>query len=311
MDYTETKTLKQRLIAMLSEKRYRHSLGVAEEAAQLAEIHGANREKAIYAGLAHDIAKCCTREELNEMVLRFGLPTRYLDNPALAHAKVGAALLREELGVEDEEVLAAVASHTTGRPDMSLLEEILYVADAIEPNRQYDGLEALRALAREDLDRACLEIMDFCIATIRKSGRTLDEDTWNARRFMQDKIKSKRRESEKMNMNEKAKAIASALSEKKAREITMIHIAEKSSFADFFVNATAGSERQLGALLDVVEEKAEELGLPLKGVEGRARSGWLLVDCGDIIVNIFTVETREKYALDKIWSDCEITRVEE
>jgi ribosome-associated protein len=114
-----------------------------------------------------------------------------------------------------------------------------------------------------------------------------------------------------MNTKEMADAIAKELSDRKAHDIVVIDISEKSSFADFFVNVTAGSDRQTGALLESVEEKAEELGIDEKGVEGRAGSGWLLVDLGDIIVNIFNEETRERYSLDRIWSDCETRHIEE
>ena len=89
----------------------------------------------------------------------------------------------------------------------------------------------------------------------------------------------------------------------------MINIGEKSSFADFFVNATAGSDRQLAALGDYAEDVALELGLEIRSATGRTGAGWVLVDCGDIIVNIFTETMREKYALDKLWSDCETTHI--
>ena len=110
-----------------------------------------------------------------------------------------------------------------------------------------------------------------------------------------------------MTMQNNAIEIAKVLSEKKARDITVINIAEKSSF----INATAGSERQLSALLDFAEDKAAELGLEEKSVEGLHGSGWVLVDLGDIIINLFTAETRDKYTLDKIWSDCETIYIEE
>lgn len=113
-----------------------------------------------------------------------------------------------------------------------------------------------------------------------------------------------------MEMRDIAIEIANVLSEKKARDITVIDISQKSSFADYFVNATAGSERQLAALLDFAEDKAYENGLEQKRVEGRQGSGWMLIDYGDIIVNIFTAETREKYALDKVWGDCETIFIE-
>ena len=108
-----------------------------------------------------------------------------------------------------------------------------------------------------------------------------------------------------MESKEMAKAVADLLSSKKAREVVMIDIAEKSSFADYFVNATAGNERQLGALAEDVTDKFAELGFEPKSKDGRPDTGWILVDGGDVIVNIFTNETRDKYTLEKIWSDCE------
>ena len=112
-----------------------------------------------------------------------------------------------------------------------------------------------------------------------------------------------------MDSKEVAQTIANNLSEKKARDIVMIDIAEKSSFADYFVNATGGSERQLGALADEVEDKFAELGITPKSKDGRPDTGWILVDGGDVIVNLFTESTRDKYTLEKIWSDSEAVLV--
>ena len=108
-----------------------------------------------------------------------------------------------------------------------------------------------------------------------------------------------------MESKEVAQTIASILNEKKARDIVIIDIAEKSSFADYFVIATGGSERQLGALADDVEDKFAELEITPKSKDGRPDTGWILVDGGDVIVNLFTEATRDKYTLEKIWSDCE------
>ena len=108
-----------------------------------------------------------------------------------------------------------------------------------------------------------------------------------------------------MESKEVAQAIAELLSRKKAKDVVMIDIAEKSSFADFFVIATGTSDRQLGALADDVEDKFAELGIDPKSKDGRPDTGWILVDGGDVIVNIFRNDTRDKYTLEKIWSDCE------
>lgn len=177
--------------AELNEKRYIHSLGVEEMAVHLAEIHGADVEKARFAGRYHDIAKCFTTERMNEYVLSYSLGDEYIDNPALAHSKVAAAILCNEYGVQDEDLLNAVKSHTTGRAGMSLLEEIVYVADAIEPNRDYPSLKTLQKLAESDLDGCCIIILDFTVDMVRAKGREVDKTTLNARDYMLEKINKK------------------------------------------------------------------------------------------------------------------------
>lgn len=113
-----------------------------------------------------------------------------------------------------------------------------------------------------------------------------------------------------MDNKELAMTMANLLSQRKAKDIVVIDIAEKSAFADYFINATASSIRQLGALADDVKDKFAEHEIVPKNNEGRPESGWILVDGGDVIVNIFTQDTRDKYTLDKVWGDCEKIVVE-
>jgi len=113
-----------------------------------------------------------------------------------------------------------------------------------------------------------------------------------------------------MDSKETAITVGNLLSSKKATDIAMINISEKSSFADYFVNASVGSKRQMDALADEVQDKLYELGYETRGKEGRPDSGWILIDAGDVIVNLFDKEVRFKYALDKIWSDCETTVID-
>ena len=109
-----------------------------------------------------------------------------------------------------------------------------------------------------------------------------------------------------MNGKEIAELSAGILDRKKGSDIVIIDIMAKSAFADYFVIASAGSERQMGALCDEVESGLSKAGLTVKGVEGKPSSGWILIDCGDVIVNLFTAETRERYNIEKVWGDCEI-----
>lgn len=177
----------------LNEKRYIHSLGVEKMAVRLATIHGADIEKAGFAGRYHDIAKCFSKERMNECIRKYKLPEEYIDNPALAHSKVAAEILSNEFGVIDEDLLNAVKSHTTGRAGMSLLEEIVYVADAIEDNRSYPSLKTLQKLAENDLDGCCIIILDFTVDMVTAKGKEVDKTTLDAREYMLNKINEKDR----------------------------------------------------------------------------------------------------------------------
>ena len=99
--------------------------------------------------------------------------------------------------------------------------------------------------------------------------------------------------------------IAKLLDEKKAMDVAVIDISPKASFADYFVMASAGSERRLDALVDNVEDALEPQKIFPKSVEGKRSSGWILMDYGDVVINVMTVEMREKYNIERIWGDCE------
>jgi len=109
-----------------------------------------------------------------------------------------------------------------------------------------------------------------------------------------------------MTSKEIAMLSAKILDKKKAFDIAVIDIGTKSSFADYFVLASGNTERQLGTLRDEVEDQFAKEGFIVKSIEGKQTSGWILMDYGDVIVNILTVEMRERYSLEKVWGDCEI-----
>lgn len=107
-----------------------------------------------------------------------------------------------------------------------------------------------------------------------------------------------------MNNREVALEAATILDNKKALDVVILDITEKSSFADYLVIASGGSERQVGSLSEEVEDQFAKEGIIVKSIEGKKNSGWILMDFGDIIVNIFTVEQRDRYKIEKVWSDC-------
>ena len=107
-----------------------------------------------------------------------------------------------------------------------------------------------------------------------------------------------------MTNKEYAYFAAELLSSKKATDIVIIDIAEKSGFADYFIIATGNTDRQVNSMADDVEDALAEKDLMVKSIEGKNVSGWILLDFGDIIVNLFTPEMRDRYNIEKIWADC-------
>ena len=141
--------------AQMNEKRYIHTLGVAASARTLAERYGADADKAELAGIVHDYCKCWPTVRMLEYLKRYDIAEDIIHGEKeLWHAFVGAIVIQDECGIMDPEILQAVRYHTTGRVGMTLLEKVVCVADYIEPNRDYPGVEQVRVLAEQDLDQA-------------------------------------------------------------------------------------------------------------------------------------------------------------
>lgn len=152
----------------LGSSLYRHSKGVAEMAVMLADFYGAERDIVKLAGLWHDYGKSFSFSELKIKARLMGFPrdSLYLTSHELLHAPVGAALIRRDSGIRDQRVLRAVYHHTTGAPGLSMVEKIVYLADAIEENRNYPGVEKLRRLAFKDFEDALLKVVDNTIKRV-------------------------------------------------------------------------------------------------------------------------------------------------
>jgi nicotinate-nucleotide adenylyltransferase len=149
----------------LDDARIFHSECVSESAAALAEKYGADAEKARLAGLLHDVMKNATEEEHFEYIRKAGYELNEVDktNRKVWHQKSGAAFLKVNGIVTDEEILSAVAWHTTGRAGMSLLEKIVYIADFISADRNYKDVGVVRKLAAQSLEEAILYTAEYTI----------------------------------------------------------------------------------------------------------------------------------------------------
>lgn len=180
MKALDTRKIKKQLAKALDQKRYEHTLGVAYTATALAMCYGENIEKAELAGLLHDCAKCMDNEKRIHICEKYNLTISEAEqrNPFLLHAKVGAHLAGKKYNVEDEDIINAILYHTTGRPEMSLLEKIVYIADYIEPARdQAPNLETIRYLAFHDLDKALIKILEDSLIHLKASEKEIDPMT--------------------------------------------------------------------------------------------------------------------------------------
>ena len=170
----------KKLKKKLSDKRFVHSIGVEYTAACLAMTYGYDVEKARIAGLLHDNAKCFTEEEKLKKAKKFGISINSSEyaNPDLLHGKLGAYYAKEKFGIKDQEILDSIIYHTTGRPKMTLLDKIIYVADYIEPNRKMlDELPAIRKEAFTDLDKCVLHILRNTLEYLWTRDYAIDELT--------------------------------------------------------------------------------------------------------------------------------------
>lgn len=160
----------------MSETRYEHSINVASEAVKLAELYGADKDKAEIAGILHDVTKETPNEEQLQIMEKNGiiLSKLQLSSPKLWHSLSGAAYINGELGIEDEDILNAVRYHTSGRAGMSTLEKIIFVADFTSAERDYDGIETIREKSRRSLEEAMHFGLSFTLVDLVKRGRAID-----------------------------------------------------------------------------------------------------------------------------------------
>ncbi len=171
-----------RLRAGLSRSRYTHTINVASTALRLAELHGGDGELAYLAGLLHDICKEMPRERMLNLLEGSAIikDPVFLASERIWHGFAAAIYIQRELSVYNTQIIEAVRYHTTGRGEMSLLEEIVYLADLTSADRRYPGVEALRAKAERSIPDAMFEALQFILGDLAHSGRPVTGDTLNA-----------------------------------------------------------------------------------------------------------------------------------
>ncbi len=167
--------MEQYLNEHIDGRRLIHSKRTADEAVSLAQRYGEDGKKALIAGLLHDIAKGVCKHGLQKVSKKYSVSVDAveMDNPELLHGKIGAAMVKADLGIEDEDILSAIRWHTTGRAGMSMLEKIIYIADLIEPGRDFEGINDVRVLAYKDIDEAMLFALEQVMEFVKNKGFSL------------------------------------------------------------------------------------------------------------------------------------------
>lgn len=180
MKTIELKKIRKAMNKVQDAKRFEHTLGVEYTAAALAMCHDVSLKEAQLAGLLHDCAKCLSDEKKLSICDKYNISVSDIEkrNPYLLHAKVGSFLAMHEYHIENQDIINAILNHTTGRPGMSTLEKIIFIADYIEPHRKpLPNLPQIRKLAFQDLDKALIWILSDTLACLKESGGELDPMT--------------------------------------------------------------------------------------------------------------------------------------
>ena len=180
MNQIKLEQTKTKVKQVLSPKRYEHTLGVMYTAAALAMRYHVDMYHALFAGLLHDCAKGFPESAIIALCHSFQISISDVErkNPGLLHAKLGARLAAREYGITDAYITDAICCHTTGRPNMTLLDKIIYVADYMEPNRcEAPNLDEIRRLAFEDIDECLYAILKSTVAYLKQKDAVIDPMT--------------------------------------------------------------------------------------------------------------------------------------
>ena len=181
--------IQQLLEKELNKNRYEHTISVMYTAGAIAMSQNYNIQKAMLAGLLHDCAKCIPNKEKIILCKEYHIQLTpiEIENPTLIHAKLGAYLAEHIYEVKDKEILDAIEFHTTGRPNMTKLDKIIYIADSIEPGRKYKNLESVRYLAFHNIDRALFKILQGSTRYLERINAIIDPLTIETYEFYKKK----------------------------------------------------------------------------------------------------------------------------
>ncbi len=309
-------------LALEKPTRAAHSVRVAVAAAKRGAQLPVSERKVIRAALLHDCAKNLSAD--SPLLRGFALRKEWGEVPEqVLHQFTGAYVAENAFGVRDREVLNAIRFHTSGRARISTLGALIFLADMIEEERAYEGVEILRELYWQEVPKreaqtalfTCLEeALRQTIAYLEEKGKRVYPLTRRAYTYYKNRTNDKKRIEKREVVNEMentgvtskdlALAVCKALADKRGKDIVRLYVREKTDLCDYFVVASGSNAPQIRAMGERVEELVEkELGVVPTRTEGVRDGRWAVVDYGDVIVHIFNDETRLFYHLERLWTD--------
>lgn len=271
-------------------KRYMHILGVKDMAIKLAQIYHEDVNKATIAALMHDYSKYDSIDDAKGKLSDEDIEEckKY---PFLLHAYLSAYYYKELVG-NDLDIYNAIRNHVFGRPNMSLLEKIIVISDYTEENRKYPSCIECRKLLFE-------KGIDYAIYYSTKKTIEFNLSEGNNPHPRQLEVLKEYEGVIKMTLEE---VLLDCLSHVNAKDIIVYDMEGRSPFYDKMIIATVDSQRQATAVISYIEDETTQNNYQIRSIEGRDTS-WVLVDCNDIIISIFTSEERAHFALEKIYME--------
>lgn len=185
-------TIKKSLAQKLDKERYQHSLQVEALALELAAIYKVDEKKAQSAALLHDVSRYMNRKQMLAFAkkIKLSISKTEREEPKILHAQLSQYIAQTEFGINDQEILDAIKYHTLGRPKMSDLEKIIYLADHVEPGRKYPGVEKIRELAKQNLDQAIVLSTKRTTEYLKEKNATIDPRTHETNQYYTEVTKS-------------------------------------------------------------------------------------------------------------------------
>lgn len=262
--------------------RIKHSIGVKDMAVLLGKKYNLDTRKLEIAALFHDYYRYDSNEELIKLIDPIDY-AKYKDMTWGYHGLAAGNMIKE-YGITDIEIINSIKYHTLGRKNMSIYEKIIYVSDFCEINRTHEGSKEVRELALKDFDSAFLLTLDYVYK------HTLDKQVLELYNYYG---------GNKMN---NVDLIVNEIDKLNMDNIKVYNMNNKSPLFDYVIIATANNDRQANAIIKNIRElEMNNKNIIIKGIEDKDNS-WILMDLDDIIIHIFTAESRAFYGLDEVYS---------